>query len=376
MVLADYGADVVRVERLVGYDARPNMQRGKRSVQVDLKSPRGVELVLRMCERADVILEPYRPGVMEKLGLGPEVVMKRNPKIIYARMTGFGQEGKYANMAGHDMNYVATSGLLSVLGHPSGPPSTSLNLIGDFAGGGLMMAFGITMALFERDNRKTGSGKGQVIDCAMCDGAAYVATVVYQMRYNGQWGPRGTNFLDFGPPWNQTYETADGKWMSVQALEPQFYAELLRLLGLPDSMRATQNHRPSWPETKRRITGAFLLKTRDEWERVFLGKDACCVPVFGLEEVLPIRGANGRDTEMATHAAERGLLGKREGTDGSQPGHWEPRAAPRFSRSQHMPIRSAPPTGAHTREVLGEWLGMGEGEVGELLGSKVVAARL
>ncbi|KAI9012439.1 CoA-transferase family III domain-containing protein [Hyaloraphidium curvatum] len=376
MVLADYGADVVRVERLTGFDARPNLQRGKRSVQVDLKSLRGVELVLQMCEKADVIMEPYRPGVMEKLGLGPEVVMKRNPKIIYARMTGFGQEGKYANMAGHDMNYVATSGLLSALGHPAGPPATSLNLVGDFAGGGLMLAFGIAMALFERDNRKNGSGKGQVIDCAMCDGAAYVATFLYQSRYNGLWGERGTNVLDYGAPYSQSYETADGRYMSVQAIEPQFYAELLRLLGLPESMRAAQNDRASWPETRRRIAGAFLGKTRDEWERIFLGKDACTVPIFSLEEVLPVRGKNGRDMDLATHAAERQMLGKREGTDGSQPSHWEPRAAPRFSRSQHMPIRSAPPTGAHTREVLREWLGMGEGEVGELLGSKVLAARL
>ncbi|KAI9005566.1 alpha-methylacyl-CoA racemase [Hyaloraphidium curvatum] len=375
MVLADYGADVVRVER-VGNQPGPSMQRGKRSIEVDLKSKEGVELVLKMCEKADVILEPYRPGVMERLGLGPDVVMKRNPKIIYARMTGFGQQGKYANMAGHDMNYVATSGLLSAMGHPAGPPSTSLNLVGDFAGGGLMLAFGITMALFERDNQKTGSGKGQVIDCAMCDGAAYVATFLYQARYNGGWGERGTNMLDYGAPYSQSYETADGGFMSVQAIEPQFYAELLQLLGLPESMRKTQNDRATWPETKRRIAGAFLGKTRDEWEKIFMGKDACTVPIFSLEEVLPIKGKNGRDTDIATHAAERQLLGKREGTDGSQPSHWEPRPAPRFSRSAHMPIRPAPVTGAHTKPVLQEWLGLAESDLKALLDRKVVVSRL
>jgi len=377
MVLADFGAEVVRVERL-GNQPGPTLQRGKKSIEVDLKSAEGVELVLNMCEKADVIMEPYRPGVMERLGLGPDVVMKRNPNIIYGRMTGFGQQGKYANMAGHDANYVATSGLLSALGHPAGPPAAPLNLMGDFAGGGLMLAFGIVMALFERDNKKSGAGRGQIIDCAMCDGAAYVATFLYQVKYNGLWGPRGTNMLDHGAPYSTTYETMDGKFMSVQAIEPQFYAILLNLLGLPASLSKTQNDRSTWPSLKRLLTGVFLTKTRDEWKKIFMGQDACTVPVFELEEILPIagEGGNGRDSATYSHAAERQLLGKKEGTDGSKPGHWEPRPAPRFSRSQHMPIREAPKTGGDTKPVLKSWLGLSEGDLTTLENKKVIVSRM
>ncbi|KXS14316.1 CoA-transferase family III [Gonapodya prolifera JEL478] len=381
MVLADFGAEVVRVER-IGNQPGPSMQRGKKSIEVDLKKPEGVELVLRLCEKADVIIEPYRPGVMERLGLGPDVVFKRNPNIIYGRMTGFGQEGKYANMAGHDANYVATSGLLSALGHPAGPPAAPINLMGDFAGGGMMLALGITMALFERDNKKSGSGKGQVIDCAMCDGAAYVATFLYQARFNGMWGPRGTNMLDHGAPYSTSYETMDGKFMSVQAIEPQFYSILLKLLGLPAEQRAklekTQNDRKAWPSTKRLFTGLFLTKTRDEWEKIFDGQDACTVPVFELEEILPIagKGGNGRSDPLYSHAAQRQLLGKREGTDGSKAEHWEPRPAPRFSRSQHMPIRPAPVTGRDTKPVLKSWLGLNDSEVSAIESKKIVVSRL
>ena len=224
LILADFGAEVVRVDR-VGAGSMDQLARGKRSVAVNLKSPEGVETVLRLMETADVLLEPYRPGVMERLGLGPDVACARNPRLVYARLTGFGQDGPYAPMAGHDINYIAISGALSLLGRKGEKPLAPVNLLGDFAGGGMLCALGICLALLER----THSGKGQVVDTAMVDGAAYLATFVYKFRNSGMWrDERGTNMLDSAAPFYDTYRTKDGEFMSVGAIEPQFYAALLK----------------------------------------------------------------------------------------------------------------------------------------------------
>src|SRR5215469_14929231 len=245
MILADFGADVVRVDR-IGAGSVDQLARGKRSVAVNLKSPEGVETVLRLAERADVLLEPYRPGVMERLGLGPEVACGRNTRLVYARLTGFGQDGPYANMAGHDINYIAISGALSLLGRKGEKPLAPVNLLGDFAGGGMLCALGILLALLERNT----SGRGQIVDAAMVDGAAYLSTFVYKFRNNGMWrDERGTNMLDSGAPFYDTYQTKDGRYMSVGAIEPQFYAALLKGLGLDAATMPHQMDQLKWRET-------------------------------------------------------------------------------------------------------------------------------
>src|SRR5215468_524844 len=261
LILADFGADVVRVDR-VGAGSVDQLARGKRSVAVNLKSPEGVATVLRLIERADVLLEPYRPGVMERLGLGPEVACARNPRLVYARLTGFGQDGPYANMAGHDINYIAISGALSLLGRKGEKPLAPVNLLGDFAGGGMLCALGIALALLERGR----SGKGQVVDAAMADGSAYLSTFVYKFRNAGFWrDERGTNLLDGGAPFYETYRTKDGQYMSVGAIEPQFYAALLQGLGLDPAAMPQQMDQASWAATAARFTEIFASKTRDEW---------------------------------------------------------------------------------------------------------------
>ena len=246
LILADFGAEVVRVDR-VGAGSMDQLARGKRSVAVNLKSPEGVETVLRLMETADVLLEPYRPGVMERLGLGPDVACARNPRLVYARLTGFGQDGPYAPMAGHDINYIAISGALSLLGRKGEKPLAPVNLLGDFAGGGMLCALGICLALLERAH----SGKGQVVDTAMVDGAAYLATFVYKFRNSGMWrDERGTNMLDSAAPFYDTYRTKDGEFMSVGAIEPQFYAALLKGLGIDAEGMPPQLDQSSWTKTK------------------------------------------------------------------------------------------------------------------------------
>jgi alpha-methylacyl-CoA racemase len=334
MILADFGADVVRVDR-VGGGSMDHLARGKRSVAVNLKTPEGVETVLRLASRADVLLEPYRPGVMERLGLGPEIACARNPRLIYARLTGFGQDGPYANMAGHDINYIAISGALSLLGRKGEKPLAPVNLVGDFAGGGMLCALGITLALIERSQ----SGKGQVVDAAMVDGAAYLSTFVYKFRNAGFWrDDRGTNMLDGGAPFYDTYRTTDGQYMSVGAIEPQFYAALLNGLGLDAAAMPHQMDQSKWTETAARFTEVFASKTRDEWCAIFDGTDACVAPVLGLGEAA-----------AHPHNSARGLL------FADAAGKHEPAPAPRLSRTPGDGARPLPQVGAHTRDVLGEY---------------------
>jgi len=346
MILADFGADVVRVDR-VGAGSMDQLARGKRSVAVNLKSGDGVETVLRLIEKADVLLEPYRPGVMERLGLGPDVAAARNPRLVYARLTGFGQDGPYASMAGHDINYIAISGALSLLGRKGEKPLPPVNLLGDFAGGGMLCALGICLALLERGH----SGRGQVVDAAMVDGAAYISSFVYKFRNSGMWrDERGTNMLDTGAPFYDTYRTKDGQFMSVGAIEPQFYAALLQGLGLDAAAMPQQMDQSQWAATAARFTEVFGAKTRAEWCAIFDGTDACVAPILNLDEA----GDH-------PHNRARGLL-----IPDAAKGKLEPAPAPRLSRSPGDGSRPLPEVGAHTRAVLGEY-GFSESEVARLV---------
>ena len=345
MILADFGADVVRVDR-VGAGSMDQLARGKRSLAVNLKSPDGVETVLRLAERADVLLEPYRPGVMERLGLGPEVATARNPRLVYARLTGFGQDGPYASMAGHDFNYIALSGALSLIGRRGEVPLAPVNLLGDFAGGGMLCALGICLALLERHQ----SGKGQVVDAAMVDGAAYLASFVYKFRNSGMWrDERGTNLLDSAAPFYDNYRTSEGQFMSVGAIEPQFYAALLKGLGLDAANLPQQMDQSKWPQTKQRFAALFAAKTRAEWCAIFDGTDACVAPILNLWEVAD-----------HPHTRARGVLL----TDAQ--GKPEPAPAPRLSRTPGDGSRALPQVGADTRAILREY-GFAEAEVSRLM---------
>jgi alpha-methylacyl-CoA racemase len=287
MMLSDMGAEVVRVDRLG--DARPAgpvpnpLHRGRRSVAVDLKHPVAVMAVLRLVERADVLVEGYRPGTMERLGLGPDVCAAVNPRLVYARVTGWGQDGPNARLAGHDINYIAVAGALDPIGRAGGPPAPPVNLVGDYGGGGMFAAFGVACALFEARQ----SGEGQVIDAAMTDGAAVLTTSLHWMRAAGTWNEaRGANRLDSGAHFYDVYETADGRFVSVGSIEPQFYAELRRVLGLTDPKWDRQNDRAAWPGLKADLAAIFRTKTRAEWCRVFAEAkaDACFAPVLSPGE--------------------------------------------------------------------------------------------
>jgi alpha-methylacyl-CoA racemase len=352
MILADFGADVVRVDR-IGSGSMDYLARGKRSIAVNLKDPAGVDTVLRLMDGADVLLEPYRPGVMERLGLGPNVACGRNSRLVYARLTGFGQDGPYASMAGHDINYIALSGALSLLGRLGEKPLPPVNLLGDFAGGGMLCALGIALALLERAQ----SGKGQVVDAAMVDGAAYLSTFVYKFRNAGFWrDERGTNLLDGGSPFYDTYRTKDGQFMSVGAIEPQFYAALLQGLGLDAAAMPQQMDQSRWRETAERFTAIFATKTRDEWCAIFDGTDACVAPVLALGE------AGEHPHTRARHLLIGGANGKPE-----------PAPAPRLSRTPGDGSRPQPGIGAHGRAVLGEY-GFSDTDIESLVASGAVGA--
>jgi alpha-methylacyl-CoA racemase len=335
LILADFGAEVVRVDRIGAGALDDQLARGKRSIGIDLKSPEGVDTVLRLVEKADVLLEPYRPGVMERRGLGPDVACARNPRLVYARLTGWGQSGPYARMAGHDIDYIAVSGALSLIGRKGEKPLAPINLLGDFAGGGMLCALGIALALVERSI----SGKGQVIDAAMVDGAAYLASFLYKFRSAGFWSDdRGANLLDGGAPFYETYRTKDDRYVAVGAIEPQFYAALLQGLGIDASAMPHQLDRSQWEATAQKFAHIFATRTRDEWCAVFDGTDACVAPVLGLGEV-----------QDHPHPKARGLL-----TPDPQ-GHLEPAPAPRLSRTPGRGGRPAPRVGEHTAEVLRDY---------------------
>ena len=357
MLLSDFGADVVVVDRpSKGRPEIPNIMdknpfdRGKRSIQVNLKTDEGVAIAKKMIRDFDVIIEPYRPGVMEALGLGPDEALSINSKMIYARLTGWGQNGPYASMAGHDINYIALSGALSLFKRKGEKPLPPCNILGDFAGGGMLCAMGILLALIERNK----SGKGQVIDAAMVDGAANLSTQFHGLLFNNLMSlDIGTNMLDSGAPYYQTYETADGKYIAVGAIEGRFYSLLLEGLGLDPFSLPHQNETQRWPEMKARFAKVFKTKTRDEWASVFEGKDACVAPVLELDEV-------GSDP----HNRERGLIIEIDGVP-------QPAPAPRLSRTPGRADKMGYPNGPDTRGVLRE-LGYSEQEVEHLLKNEIV----
>jgi alpha-methylacyl-CoA racemase len=343
MLLADLGADVLRVDRVAGGGlVGPSddhttelLNRGRRSIAVDLKHPDGPEVVLSLVEQADVLMEGFRPGVTERLGIGPDACVARNPKLVYGRMTGYGQDGPMAQAVGHDLNYVAQSGVLSMIGRHGQPPTPPLSLVGDFGGGGMVLALGICAALVERQ----ASGRGQVIDAAMVEGAALLATPFFGYVQNGSWSTeRGTNIVDSGAPFYDVYETSDGRWLSVGAMEPQFYGALLSLLGLDgDPDLPDQHDRAAWPAMKERFAAIIATRTRDEWCAAAAGVEACVAPVLGPDEV-----------EQDPHNAARGTFVRHEGL-------MQPAPAPRFSRTPTALGLRPPLPGEHTTEALADW---------------------
>jgi alpha-methylacyl-CoA racemase len=341
MMLADMGADVVRVDRaqnvMGGDPASPPadvLNRGRRSIGVDLKNPDGVEAVLSLIEAADGLIEGFRPGVMERLGLGPETALALNPKLVYGRMTGWGQDGPYAPTAGHDINYIALAGALDPIGRRGEAPVPPLNLVGDFGGGGMLLAYGLVCGLLSAQR----TGEGQVVDAAMVDGAAVLTTMFHAFRAMGIWeDARGTNMLDTGAHYYDVYETADGKYVSIGSIEPQFYAELLRLTGLEGEELPWQNDKSQWPAMKERIAGIFKAKTRDEWCALMEGTDVCFAPVLSLGEA-----------PLHPHNVHRGTFQELHGVV-------QPAPAPRFSATPASVQRPPSHAGQHTDEVLAEW---------------------
>lgn len=281
LLLADLGADVVRVQRAGQISEHDQQLRNRTLVEANLKDPADIEKVLGLIERADVLIEGFRPGVTERLGLGPDAALARNPRLVYGRMTGWGQEGPWASAAGHDINYISVTGVLHAIGRQGERPVPPLNMVGDFGGGSMFLIFGILAALFERQT----SGEGQVVDAAMVDGTAALSHMIWGMRGVGAWSDeRGVNMLDTGWPYYDTYETSDGKYMAVGALEPQFFAELLRLLELDPASTPGQGERDRWPEMRDLFAATFKTKTRDEWAAIFDGTDACVSPVLTFAE--------------------------------------------------------------------------------------------
>jgi alpha-methylacyl-CoA racemase len=343
MMLSDMGAEVIRLERVQavrgaapgppGWDV---LQRGRRNLALDLKHPDGVSAMLSLVDRADALIEGFRPGVMERLGVGPDVCLARNPKLVFGRMTGWGQEGPYATSAGHDINYIALAGSLAHFGRHGEPPTPPLNMVGDFGGGGMLLAYGVVCALFEAQR----SGQGQVVDTAMVDGAAVMMAMFWGMKQIGAFDEahRGGNMLDTGAHFYDVYRCADGGYVSIGSIEPQFYAELLRLTGLADDPEfALQMDQALWPILKGRLEKIFHTKTRDEWCAVMEGTDVCFAPVLTMSEA-----------ERHPHNVERRTFIEIAGAS-------QPAPAPRFSRT--VPEVAGPPAhpGQHTREVLVDW---------------------
>ncbi|MFZ2648981.1 MAG: CaiB/BaiF CoA-transferase family protein [Burkholderiaceae bacterium] len=353
MLLADLGADVVRIDRREPSGLGLAMERrfavnsrNRRSVALDLKTASGRDAALRLIDRADVLLEGFRPGVAERLGLGPEVCQARNPALVYGRMTGFGQSGPLAHAAGHDLNYIALSGALHAIGGRGGKPIPPLNLVGDYGGGSLYLALGVLAALHER---KT-SGRGQVVDAAMVDGAASLMSMFYGLAAGGAWAePRGENFLDGGAPYYDTYASADGKYVAIGAIEPKFFAELAQRISLPEHFVKGQNKRSLWPEMREALAAIFITRTRDAWCELLEGSDACFAPVLSMQEA-------------PNHAHAKARLAFIE-VDGVV----QPAAAPRFGRSVAPMPKPAPRPGEHTEEVLRE-AGFGADEISALRG--------
>ncbi|MGW0940420.1 CaiB/BaiF CoA transferase family protein [Streptomyces sp. NPDC002666] len=339
MLLADLGADVVRVDRpgpspLAGDPAYDVTNRNKRSVLVDLKSPEGPGTVRALAARAEILMEGYRPGVAERLGVGPEACMAANPALVYGRMTGWGRRGPLAAQAGHDIGYIATAGALSMIGTPDGPPAFPANLLGDYAGGSLYLTTGVLAALLTA----RATGRGQVVDAAIVDGTAHLTTMFWGMLAEGTWkDTRGSNLLDGGCPYYGVYETAEGGWMAVGALEPQFYTVFVSLLGLDGDELPDRADPRNWPELRAAFTTRFKSATRQEWTAVFEGSDACVAPVLSLHEAARHRHLAGRGTYTEAY------------------GITQPAPAPRFSDTPGT-LRLPPAVpGAHTPDVARDW---------------------
>ncbi len=359
MVLSDMGAEVLRVDRSQavrgGDPSSPPgdvLNRGRRSIGVDLKNPDGVQTVLRLVESADALIEGFRPGVAERLGIGPDECLARNAKLVYGRMTGWGQEGPMAHAAGHDINYIALAGALEPIGRAGQPPLPPLNLVGDFGGGGMFLAFGVACALLEAQR----SGQGQVVDAAMVDGAATLMSMFHSFTAMGMWtDQRGTNLLDTGAHFYEVYETSDGKYVSIGSIEPQFYAELLKLTGLDgDAEFAGQHNRANWPKLKERLGEVFLTKTRDEWTEIMEGTDVCFAPVLSIKEA-----------PKHPHLVQRGTFTEVAGIT-------QPAPAPRFSRTPGAISRPPSHAGQHTDEALVDW-GFDDAEVAKLREAGAIA---
>ncbi len=342
MVLADLGADVVRVERPPGRGltlpdgaVRDQLLRGRRSVAADLKDPAGLALVRRLAARADVLVEGLRPGVTERLGLGPEVCLADNPRLVYARMTGWGQTGPWADRVGHDVNYLGLTGALAATGRPGQPPAPPLNLVADLGGGSMLCVVGILAAVVERDR----SGRGQVVDAAMVDGVGLLAQMVYSLKAQGFWSDeRGANLLDGGAPFYDTYACRDGRYVAVGAIEPHFYAALLDGLGLAAEDLPAQHDRAGWPVLRRRFAEVFAGRDRDAWAAHFDGTDACVTPVLTFAEAPDHPHLQAR----AAHVDVDGVV--------------QPAPAPRFSRTPAATPRPPRPAGVDRDAVLADWL--------------------
>ena len=350
MVLSDLGAEVIRVDRVSAvpdeFPATPGvdlLNRGRKSVAFDLKNQDGIKALLRLVEEADAFIEGFRPGVAERLGIGPEECLGRNPRLVYGRMTGWGQTGPYSNMAGHDINYIALSGVLGTIGREGEPPVPPVNLVGDFGGGGMLLALGICAAFVEVQT----SGKGQVVDAAMTDGSALLATMIHTFLSMGVWGDRGTNMLDTGAPFYDVYECADGEYISLGSIEPQFYAELLRITGLDQEELPKQMDRSQWPKMKLKIAETIRSKTRDQWVELMEGTDVCFAPVLSPSEAC----AHPHNVERETFVEVAGVK--------------QPAPAPRFSRTPGVIDGPPPHPGEHTEEVLSSW-GFSENEIQNL----------
>ena len=353
MLLADMGAEIIQIDRTAGAATWiPGfMNRGRRSIAIDLKNPAGLDVAMKLIEAADILIEGFRPGVAERLGFGPAACLATNPRLVYGRMTGWGQEGPLAQTAGHDIDYLAISGALWPIGAGDEPPPPPLNLVGDFGGGAMFLVTGVLAALYEVH----GSGEGQVVDAAMVDGSAMLTTMFHEMRASGLCvDERHANLLDGGAPFYATYETADGGFMAVGALEPQFYAALLAGLGLDGADLPAQMDRDGWPLLRQAFASSFSGKTRDDWDEIFRGSDACVSPVLSWSEA-----------PRHPHNLQRGTFVE----------HGEsvvPGPAPRFSRTPSVVAPGAIESGAHTDEIL-RGIGLSESDIAALRTAGTVA---
>jgi alpha-methylacyl-CoA racemase len=359
MMLADMGAEVIRVERAQSVRGpapdTPHfdvMLRGRRNIAIDLKHPDGVATLLDLVERADALIEGFRPGVMERLGIGPDVCLARNPKLVFGRMTGWGQEGLYAQAAGHDINYISLAGALAHFGRRDEAPVPPLNMVGDFGGGGMFLAYGVVCALLEAQR----SGQGQVVDTAMVDGAAVLMSMFWAFKSAGIFNEnaRGTNLLDTGAPFYDVFECADGKYVSLGSIEPQFYAELMRLTGLEgDPEFAKQMDQSQWPHLKERLREVMKSKTRDEWCSIMEATDVCFAPVLTMSEA----AAHPHNVERKTFIEVGGVQ--------------QPAPAPRYSRTTTEVVSAPAHPGQHSKEILADW-GVAGDRIEALLASKAV----